>query len=290
MAQTRAQIASLLEEHGLSPRKRFGQNFLIDGNLVAKLVDAAGLVPGEQVLEVGPGTGTLTEDLLEAGAKVLACELDRGMAALLQTRFAEPGSRWYSPAFSLVQGDCMAGKRALSPALHEALGNRPFVMVANLPYNIATPLTMTLLTAYPACRGMYVTIQREVGERLTAGPGTKAYGAIGVVCDALAKVRTLATLGPACFWPRPEVTSVMLSIERLAQPLVEPDRAVAFGAFVTRLFASRRKQLGSVLKAMGDGTMIDPDALPAGIERSTRAEALSTAQCVSLFEMIENRT
>jgi SAM-dependent methyltransferase len=163
MPQTLAEIKDLLASRGLSPLKRFGQNFLIDQNLVRKLVDEAGVTPGELVLEVGPGTGTLTEELLGRGCEVIACELDRGLAALLRDRL---GAR---ERFALVEGDCLGGKRHVSPAVVGAIGGRPFVLVANLPYGAATPLMLALLTEHPGCRGMFVTIQREVGERLGAG-------------------------------------------------------------------------------------------------------------------------
>ncbi len=206
--QTLSEIRGLLASRGLSPRHALGQNFLIDHNLLRRLVDESGVGAGDLVLEVGPGTGTLTEELLARGCEVIACELDRGLAGLLRNRLGNEAR------FTLVEGDCLEGKRALSGALAGALAGRPFTLVANLPYGSATPLMLTLLVDHPECRAMFATIQREVADRLAARPGSKAYGPLAVVASLLARVRTVAALAPECFWPRPEVTSAMVAIER----------------------------------------------------------------------------
>lgn len=270
MAQSLAEIRAMLAERGLSPRRRFGQNFLIDRNLVARLADASGAGAGDLVLEVGPGTGTLTEALLGRGCEVVACELDRGLAALLRERL---GGR---PGFTLVEGDCLAGKRDISGDLLAALGGRPFRLVANLPYGAASPLILALLTRHPECLGQFVTIQREVGERLTARPATPAYGSIGVVAQTLASVRVLATLPPECFWPRPEVTSVMVSLEPRAGHGV--DDPPSFADFCQRALSGRRKQLGSVL---GRGS-----AWPTGVSPTDRAESLAPERFVDLWRAV----
>lgn len=270
--QTLAEIKSLLAQRGLAPRKRLGQNFLTDHNLIRRLVDTAGVGEGNTVLEVGPGTGTMTEELLDRGCRVVACELDAGFASMLRERFG--GQR-----FLLVEGDCLAGKRSVNPALFDAIGEEPFTLVANLPYGAATPLMLGLL-AEPRCGGQFVTIQKEVADRLVAAPGSKVYGAISVASQVLGRVERIATLPRECFWPRPEVTSAMVSIV--------PHRAGAggvsglpsgldpraFAEFCVEVFAGRRKQLGSVL---GDG------AWPDGVARTDRAESLTPEQILALF-------
>lgn len=264
--QTLTQIRNMLASRGLSPQKRFGQNFLIDHNLIRRLVDESGVGPGDVVLEVGPGTGTLTEALLERGAHVIAGEIDRGLCDLLRERLGS------NARFTLIEGDCLASKDALAPDIAGALAGRPFRLVSNLPYGAATPLMMTLLISHPECGSMWVTIQREVGQRLAAQPGTRDYGPLAIVASALATVRTVATLPPECFWPRPEVTSVMVAIERLAT--AQTDDPAALAAFAQRLFGQRRKQIGSVLAK--------DTPWPEGISPTMRAEDLPLADILRL--------
>ncbi|MFM9994586.1 MAG: 16S rRNA (adenine(1518)-N(6)/adenine(1519)-N(6))-dimethyltransferase RsmA [Phycisphaerales bacterium] len=267
--QTATQIKELLASRGLSPRKSLGQNFLIDHNLIRRLVEASGVGAGDVVLEVGPGTGTLTEELLARGCAVVACELDHGLAALLRERLAAHAA---AGRFTLVEGDCLASKRALSPDVVAALGGRAFRLVANLPYGAASPLMLALLCEHPACGSMHVTIQREVADRLLAAPGTEHYGTLGVVAQAVAGVTRVAALPPECFWPRPEVTSAMVSIARRAAPLTDDTRRLA--EFCTRVFGARRKQLGTIL---GRKT-----PLPPGIGPGQRAEDLNVEQLIAL--------
>ncbi len=270
--QTLADIKRILEARGLSPRKAFGQNFLIDHNLIRKLVDASGVGAGDVVLEVGPGTGTLTEELVQRGCRVVAAEIDRGLSAHLREHFASAEN------FTLVEGDCLADKRTLAPAIVAALGDGSFTLVSNLPYGAATPVMSVLLADYPRCRGLFVTIQREVADRLGAKPGTKEYGTLSIVAQVTAEVRTVAALPPECFWPRPDVTSAMVSLTRLPVPLVDDVRGL--GDFCQSLFEKRRKQLGAVL---GRGRTWPPDVQP-----TERAEALSLAQLIALYKTSES--
>lgn len=264
--QTLAQIKEMLESRGLSPRKSFGQNFLIDQNLVRKLVDVAGVGAGDLVLEVGPGTGTLTEELLDRGASVVACELDRGLAELLRERL---GPR---PGFTLIEGDCLASKQAMNSEVVNVLAGRPFRLVANLPYGAGTPLMLALLTRHPECGSMFVTVQREVADRLLAKPSTKEYGPISIVAQTLCQVDRIAVLPPECFWPRPDVTSAMVGLVRRPGP--PPMDPVKLADFCQKVFMSRRKQLGGVL-----GRAI---AWPPGVKPESRIEELAVGQAVAL--------
>ncbi len=268
--QTLTDIRRLLDSRGLSPRKSLGQNFLIDHNLIRKLVDASGIGAGDLVLEIGPGTGTLTDELLDRGCRVIACEIDEHLAALLRDRFAE------REGFTLVEGDCLESKRELSRATAAALARRPFTLVANLPYNAATPLMLTLLCEHPECRGLFVTIQREVADRLLAAPGTRDYGPLAVVAQAVGEVLHIATLPPECFWPRPDVTSAMAAVVRRPSPLAPDARALA--DFCQKLFSQRRKQLGSVLGRGG--------RWPEGISPTQRAEQLTVEQLIALHRAL----
>ena len=266
--QTLAEIRQLLESYGLSPRKSFGQNFLIDHNLIRTLIDASGIGEDDLVLEVGPGTGSLTEALLDRGCTVIACEIDRGLVRVMRDRLGDRAR------FTLVEGDCLQSKKTLAPAIVEALAHRPFTLVANLPFGVATPLVLELLTRHADACAMHVTLQHEVAQRLTAQPGTKQYGTLGVVAQALAQVRVIKRVPSECFWPRPDVTSAMVSIERRPDPLTE--RSGEFSRFCVRLFSMRRKQLGAVL-----GRSLD---FPPGVAHESRAEQLTPGQLVALFD------
>lgn len=264
--QTLSDIKLLLESRGLSPRHAFGQNFLIDHNLIRKLVDESGVGVGDVVLEVGPGTGVLTEELLGRGCRVVAAEIDRGLCKLLRERLGE------NPNFTLVEGDCLASKHELAPAVLRALGPGPFRLVANLPYGAATPVMTILLADVPRCGGLFVTIQLEVAQRLMAGPGSKDFGPIAVLAQAVGEVRLVAKLPAECFWPRPEVTSAMVAVTRRASPRTGDARGLV--DFAQGLFEKRRKQLGAVLGRKR--------AFPEGIEPSARAESLDVDQFVAL--------
>ena len=270
--QTLTDIKRLLEAHGLSPRKALGQNFLIDHNLIRKLVDTSGVGAGDLVLEVGPGTGTLTEELVERGCRVVACELDPHLAALLRNRFPPPTQPDAPGSVVLVEGDCLESKRAISREVVRALGGRPFALVANLPYNAATPLMLSLLCEHPECRGLFVTIQREVADRLLAKPGTKDFGPLAIVAQAVGDLHLIATLPPECFWPRPDVTSAMVAVTRRTSPLTDNPRSLA--DFCQGLFTQRRKQLGSILGRAGEW--------PEGISPTLRAEQLTVGQVIEL--------
>ncbi len=276
---TLTELRSMLEARGLAPRKSLGQNFLIDANLAAKLLDASGVGPDDVVLEVGPGAGALTQGLLERGCLVIACELDRGMCDLLTDRFDDAIRQ---NSLVLINDDCLATKRTLSPKLIEALRGRPFRLVANLPYQAASPLMALLASEHhprlatdrAPCLGQFVTIQREVADRLTASHGSKSFGPLTVMVRAFADITRIAVLPPECFWPRPEVTSAMIAITPRPTPVTTD--AASLGRLCHLLFTQRRKKIGSVLKPA------PPGGWPPGVSPDARAEDLSIEQLACL--------
>jgi len=273
---TPSELRALLRRHGLSPRRSLGQNFLIDQNLARKLLDASGAGAGDLVLEAGPGAGALTEGLLERGCRVVAVELDEGLADVLEARFGD------AAGLTLIRGDCLAGKHALNPAALGALGDEPFSLVANLPYNAATPLLMTLLLDHPACRSMWVTVQKEVADRLAAGPGSRDYGEISVVAQAVCDIRRVAVLPPACFWPQPKITSAMIGLVRRSEPRTAD--AHRLQALCRALFSRRRKQIGSALRDAVRGR-----PWPEGVDPAARPETLTVEQLDALARLVEER-
>lgn len=286
--QTLTQIRQLLDERGLTPKHRLGQNFLHDKNQLNKLLDAADVNAGDVVLEVGPGTGTLTGALLERGAEVIACEIDEGMAGIIETQFAEAiGREAASGSLTLIRGDALDKGRRLNPQLIDAIDGRPFKLAANLPYQIASPLISSLLIDHPNCIGQCVTIQKEVADRLTAEPRTKDYGPLSIIVQALAEVLKIGVLSPSCFWPPPEVTSAMVAIASRKSEILEGDGPLAsvdlrrdFARFVVDLFTKRRKQIGSILRP--------PEHFnwPDGVTADMRPEALTVNQHIELWQSV----
>jgi len=263
--QTLTQIRTILARHGLRPKHRLGQNFLHDQNLLRKLVDAANMQPGEVVLEVGPGTGTLTELLIERGADVIACEIDEHLAHIVEDRLGE--------RITLVKGDCLQRGRRLAEPVVKAINGRAFKLIANLPYQVASPLMTTLLIEHANCMGQFVTIQKEVADRLLASPHTKAYGPLGIIVQALADVQRITTLQPQSFWPNPKVTSAMVAIVPRHDRIVDDPRE--FARFITNLFTKRRKQLGTIFGR--------DQSLPNAISPHVRPETLSVEQLLDLW-------
>lgn len=287
MAQTLTEIKQLLATHGLHPKHKFGQNFLHDGNHMRRIMDAADLQAGDVVLEVGPGTGALTERLLEDGAQVVAVEIDTDLEPVLNYRMAGL-SDGMGERFTLVIGDILAGKHTINPAVIEAVnridaqpmraeartpvGAAGFKLIANLPYNVASPLLANLVVDHPAMSDAVVMIQKEVADRLASPPGNKLYGPLGILIQALCEVRTVGTLAPGCFWPAPKVASAVVHLKRRATPLT--DDPAALSAMLQTLFTKRRKQLGSILGR--------DFAFPDGIDANARPESLTVEQLVTL--------
>jgi 16S rRNA (adenine1518-N6/adenine1519-N6)-dimethyltransferase len=286
MAQTKKEIQSLLDGANTGPRHRFGQNFMIDQNLV-RLVAAAGEIEaGDVVIEVGPGTGTLTEELLaSSAARVIAVEIDRDLAALLRERFVN------NERFQLIQGDALFGKHELNAELHAAIDAvtapathtdtpSPTVrLVANLPYNIASPLVIELLLV--GVQTLAFTVQKEVADRLRATAGGDAYGPLTVMAQLLSKVEVLRTLPPQAFWPAPKIESSLVRLTR--QDRLGP-RAGDFGRFVHRLFSARRKTLRKAM-SMADWPA-DAMLAATGFDGQKRPEAFSPEELLRLFEAL----
>jgi len=277
VAQTKHQIQELLTRAGSQPRHRFGQNFMIDQNLVRVVADAGSIAAGDLVVEVGPGTGTLTEELLARGAHVVAVEIDRDLAKLLRERFAGNGY------FELIEGDALSSKHALNEELVEHLttvrstvGSNSLKLVANLPYNIASPLIIDLLIA--GVDLLAFTVQKEVADRLRAAPGSDAYGPLSVMAQRLARVEVLRTLPPQAFWPAPKIESALVRMTR--EDRLGADVA-AFGRFVHTLFSFRRKTLRKALAQAG----FDAERVLAEtrLDPQVRPEVLTGDQIAALY-------
>jgi len=257
-----AEIRALAAAAGLRPTKQRGQNFVHDANTVRRIVRAAGVQAGERVLEVGPGLGSLTLGLLEAGASVVAVEIDPLLAGLLPTT---------APGVDVVTADALR----ITPA--DLPGAPPTRLVANLPYNVAVPLLLTVLETFPTVTAGLVMVQAEVADRLAAPPGSKVYGVPSVKAAWWARVRAAGAVPRAVFWPMPNVDSSLVAFDRRDPPAPEALRRSAFAA-VDAAFSQRRKTLRAALAGWAGGAARAEVLLrAAGIEPGLRGEQLDVA-------------
>ena len=265
MTQGKRAVQELLARYDLVPRKALGQHFLADPNLVRKLVGLAGQEPGGKVVEIGAGTGTLTLALGMAGFQVVAYEVDERLRPLLA---------------EVLDGITNVEVRFLDAlsVLPDDLGEGPWTLVANLPYNIGTPLLLKMLTDGHAVHRFVVMVQKEVADRLMAGPGSRTYGIPSVVVSLHADVRREFTIGPQVFVPAPQVDSVVLTLERRLAPTLAP-RAIELASAA---FNQRRKMLRRSLAAVIPSAAEVLEA--AGISGELRAEQLSPEAFVALAE------
>jgi len=255
-------IRTLLAEHGLVASRALGQNFLADGNTARAIVRDAAVGAGDRVVEVGAGLGSLTLALVEAGCEVTAIEVDRRLAPVLRSLV--------EPAATVVEADAL---RLDWPALlGPADPARPWALVANLPYNIATPLVLDLLAGVPALDRLVVLVQLEVAQRLAATPGTKAYGIPSVKRAWWADAAVLRKVAPSVFMPRPRVDSAVVALRRHPPAGTEDERRAVF-ALVEAGFGQRRKMLRRSLA----GRAAPEDLEAAGIDPAARAEELDLA-------------
>jgi 16S rRNA (adenine1518-N6/adenine1519-N6)-dimethyltransferase len=263
---TPATVRALLAEHGLHPKKSLGQNFLVDGNIARRIVTLAGVGSGDTVLEIGPGLGSLTLALTAGGAEVVAVELDARLAGVLVTVLADAG---VADQVRVEVADAMDAD--LEGLL--AAGRGPVTCVSNLPYNVAVPVVMRLLEDVPRVSRIVVMVQREVGERLAAGPGDEQYGAVSVKVAYYAEAALVGRVSPSVFIPRPKVDSALVRLDRRAEPPVEVPSEDALFTLVRAGFAQRRKMLRRALApVLGDRATSVLDA--AGVAPTARAEEL----------------
>ncbi|HJO98786.1 MAG: 16S rRNA (adenine(1518)-N(6)/adenine(1519)-N(6))-dimethyltransferase RsmA [Acidimicrobiales bacterium] len=271
MTLTRTQVRSLLDRHGISPKRSLGQNFVVEPNTVRRIVELAEINSGDRVVEIGPGVGSLTLALLEEGARVTAVEIDDVLVGVL----AEVTEGYSSDQVRIVHADAMGTDWNI------LLGDAPWVLVANLPYNISVPLICDLLDDVPAIGEMVVMVQREVADRLVAGPGDDAYGLPSVKVAYHAEARLLGRVPPSVFLPRPRVDSALVGLRRRSEPATDVDAEVLFGV-VRAGFGQRRKMLRRSLKGLlGEAAIVE-----SGVDPTARAEELGLDQWVALASRV----
>ncbi len=267
MTHTRSALSALLRDHDLHPSRALGQNFVVDPNTVRRIARLAQVGPGDLVVEIGAGLGSLTLALVETGAEVVAVEVDRHLLEPLRAVVEPRGVVVHAgDATELDFGALTAG--------------RPCVVVANLPYNVATPLVLRLLESQPVVRRLFVMVQREVGERWVASPGDPAYGGVSLRVAYFADAHLAGRVPATVFLPRPRVESVLVALERRAAVRIDPARVSEADLFdvVRRAFAHRRKMLR---RSLADWS--DPEVFArAGVEPTARPEELGLEEFARL--------
>ena len=261
-----------MDRFGVAPRRAFGQHFVADPNTVRRIARLSGAGPGDRVLEIGAGLGSLTLALAETGAAVRAVEVDSGLAAALREVVAQAGAS----GVEVVEGD------ASVLDFDEVLaGAERWMLVANLPYNIATPLVLDLLRDAASIETMVVMVQREAGQRLTAPPGSRVRGIPGVLVERRGAARVVARVPASVFRPRPKVESVVVRIERRARSgelTLAPETEARFELLVRAGFGQRRKMLRRSLAGLVDSEGF----AAAAVDPASRPETLTLGQWVDL--------
>lgn len=257
----------MTDEHAGKPRakKRFGQHFLNDKNIIRKIVAAAGVQEGDRVLEIGPGTGVLTEELLATGANVVAIEVDRDLIAYLEEKF-------HDERLTIIPADAL---KFSYEELAKEQGGR-LKLVANLPYYISGPLLSKLLTERAAFSIMVLMFQKEVAVRITSGPGSRDYGNLSVLSQAFCDVKREFDVPAHLFSPKPKVDSSVVSFKVLQAPKIDIDDEDFFRSVVRSAFGARRKTLSNALSSLGLGKEETLGALvEAGVDPKRRGETLN---------------
>jgi 16S rRNA (adenine1518-N6/adenine1519-N6)-dimethyltransferase len=285
--QTLSYLRNLFEGHGIRPKRKLGQNFLIDLNLLDVLVREAELTRQDLALEIGSGTGSLTVQLAERAGAVLSIEIDLAFFKLAREATAGQDN------VTLIHGDVLKNKNELHPAVLNTLrdlqlssGCSRVKLVANLPYVVATPVISNLLLERLPLDRLVATVQLEIAERLTARAGTKAYGALSVFVQSLADVEMLRRLPPAAFWPRPQVASAIVLIRPDEKKRARVGDVQGFRHFLRDLYVHRRKNLRGALAGWPTGRRskeeVDRLLDRIGLDARMRAEELDVEQHLTL--------
>ncbi|NLH41607.1 MAG: ribosomal RNA small subunit methyltransferase A [Planctomycetes bacterium] len=286
--QTKRQIQELLTFAGVAPNRRLGQHFLVDLNLMRLVVDSAGITAGDVVLEIGTGTASLTEALAERAGQVVTVELDPTLAGIARSRLAEKVN------VQALHTDALSNKGSMAPAVVEAVeaartrlpGTPRTLLVANLPYDVASPIMINLIKGPTTVDAMCVTVQKEVAERMIASPGRRDYGTLSIFLQATGKVEMLRTLPPGAFWPPPQVDSAIVRYARDPAKISNIKDLSLFGAVVSLFIGHRRKMLRACVKA-APPELPGRDLWPAifeqcAVDPTRRPEELSPDQYVAV--------
>ena len=276
----RKNTADIIERHRFDFRKKFGQNFLIDNNILEKIIEAAQITKDDCVLEIGPGIGTLTQRLAEEAGEVIAVEIDKNLIPILNETLADYDN------VTIINDDIL--KVDINKIVEER-GERPVKVVANLPYYITTPIIMTLFEKHVPLHSVTIMVQKEVADRMKVGPGTKDYGALSLAVQYYAKPEIVTKVPAACFMPRPNVDSAVIRLTRYEDTPVKADDEAWLFAVIRASFNQRRKTLANGLANAGNLSInrqqVEETLAEMGLPTSVRGETLILEQ----FSELANR-
>lgn len=269
----------VIKENNFTFRKSYGQNFLIDSHVIDKIIAAAGIDKNTEVLEIGPGIGTLTQYLAEAAGNVVAVEIDDKLIPILEKTLSEYDN------VRIIHGDI------LKQDIGSIFEGRPFKIVANLPYYITTPIIMSLLESGVPADSITVMIQKEVADRMKASPGSKDYGALSLAVQYYADPYLAANVPPNCFMPRPNVGSAVIRLRRLETPPVKTNDPVLMFKIIRAAFNQRRKTLANAVKNY-EGLSYSREEVEQALEQMgldvrVRGEALELSQFAELTNLLD---
>ncbi|MFQ9932898.1 MAG: 16S rRNA (adenine(1518)-N(6)/adenine(1519)-N(6))-dimethyltransferase RsmA [Lachnospiraceae bacterium] len=273
----------ILQKYGFAFQKKYGQNFLIDGNVLKKIVKEAGIGKDDTVLEIGPGIGTMTQYLCENAGKVVAVEIDKNLIPILKNdTLAE-----YSNV-TIINQDIL--KIDINKLVNEENGGRPVKVVANLPYYITTPIIMKLFESHAPVDTITIMVQKEVADRMQVGPGTKDYGALSLAVQYYAKPEIVMVVSPECFMPRPKVSSAVIKLTRYENPPVSVSDEGLMFRLIRAAFNQRRKTLVNSINNSPDLNFTKESIVNAlekmGLSGTVRGEALTLSQFGRLSDIL----
>jgi len=287
--QSKQQIQQLLSSAGVSVNKRLGQNFLIDLNLMQLLVSSANITSNDIVLETGCGTGSLTEELAERAGKVIGVEIDTTLANITKRQLAE------SENVEVIHCDVLESKNTINHQVISAIEQSckeycgRFLLVSNLPYSVAAPVMMSLVSGPTTADAMYITVQREVGQRMTASARNKNYGILGILLESTGKVRMERILKPTVFWPEPQVDSAMVSFIRSKEKASRIHSMELLREVVNLFMGYRRKMLNACTK-LAQGRLAEITNWPqifelCSVDPHKRPETLSAEDYMAIANL-----
>lgn len=272
----------ILKKYHFNFQKRYGQNFLIDSNILEKIVESAEVTSEDCILEIGPGIGTMTQYLAESAGEVIAVEIDKSLIPILKDTLSSYDN------VTVINEDIL--KVDINKLVQEKNQGKPIKVVANLPYYITTPIIMGLFESHVPLKSITIMVQKEVADRIQVGPGTKDYGALSLAVQYYAKPEVVAYVSPACFIPKPNVGSAVIRLERYAKPPVEVKNEAFLFAVIRAAFNQRRKTLVNGLsnaKELGISRQQAEAALEEmGLSTTIRGEALTLQEFALLSNIL----